>query len=92
MGSIICTPRVVLRLCGSFEAHNDHENSGNEQQKPHGRLYWPHAENASLMLLFPSSRDETRRIATNVAKLAGLLDRKIIPRRGRASLIARLML
>jgi hypothetical protein len=36
--SIICTPRIVLRLCGSFGADDGHENSANEQQKSHGRL------------------------------------------------------
>ena len=41
-----------MRFSGFFDAEDGCENSRNEQQKPHGRLLLPHAENASRMLLF----------------------------------------
>ena len=38
MGSIICTPRIVLRCGGLCDAERRGENSENEWQRPHGGL------------------------------------------------------
>lgn len=70
MRSIICTPRIVLRLSGCLSTDHCREKSQEKYRKPHGKFLLGFSLRTPIIhALFPALCDEAQRIAANIAKL-----------------------